>query len=90
MNHKVEITKLQQLMLEMMPQDVAISVILTLAANMIRMKNGALIGDFLPDDPMVLIADIAKLVTITTLHEEAKAEKAEEMMIEVINKARTK
>lgn len=63
-NGKIELSKEAADMLESMPREVAISVMISLAANMIRMKHGELKGDTIPDDPVMLVAEMAAMIAI--------------------------
>lgn len=56
---RIEITKEQKDMLESMPQGIAISVMISLAANLIRSCKGELGEVQLSEDPIELIAEIS-------------------------------
>lgn len=85
---KIELNDLQRLMLETMPKKVAISVMITLSANLIRMNKGELKGPDLPDDPIQLIAQIAALITVDAIGREIEKEEAEAKAAEAIEKAK--
>jgi hypothetical protein len=85
---KIEVNELQAKMLETMPQQVAISVMISLAANLIRMKNGELKNPDIPDDPIRLIAQFAATVTVKAIEYEMEKEDAKAKAAEAIEKAK--
>jgi len=72
----LEISKNAAEMLESMPQEIAISTMISLAENMIRMKKGELKGDALPDDPVLLVAKIAAMIALQAMTRRMKKEEA--------------
>ena len=61
---KLEISQDSKNMLESMPQTVAISVMISLAVNLIRAVKGELKEPKLVDDPIQLIAEVALMTMI--------------------------
>ena len=61
---KINISTEQKYMLETMPQSVAISVMLSLAVNLIRAVNGEMKSIQLPDDPIKLIAEVSLMTVL--------------------------
>ena len=64
---KIEISGDAAKMLDSMPHEIAVSVMVSLAINMIRMSKGELKGDALPDDPIKLIAEVSAMITLHAL-----------------------
>jgi len=84
----IEVNELQAKMLESMPQEVAISVMISLAANLIRMKNGELKNPDIPDDPIQLVAQMAANVIIKSILNEMDKDDAKVKAAEAIEKAK--
>ena len=82
---KLEISKDAAEMLESMPQEIAISTMISLAANMIRMKKGELKGDMLPDDPVMLVAEMAAMIALQSM---TRRLRKEEVPAETVDKAK--
>ncbi len=85
---KIGISKDAAEMLIAMPQEIAISTMISLAANMIRMKHGDLKGDSLPDDPVMLVAEMAEMAAMIALQAMTKRTEKEEAPAETVDKAR--
>lgn len=84
----IEVTNLQAQILESMPQQIAISVMISLAANLIRMKNGELKNPVIPDNPVELVAQMAANVTIKAILNEMDKDDAKVKAAEAIEKAK--
>jgi hypothetical protein len=64
---RIEISGDAANMLESMPKEIAISVMMSLAINLIRMSKGELKGDTMPDNPIKLIAEVSAMITLHAL-----------------------
>ena len=72
MIHTVELTKKEAKLLDTMPKDIAISVMLSLAINLIRASRGEFKGTDMPDNPVKLIAEISAVIMLREIVEWAK------------------
>jgi len=66
---KIEVSQDSKDMLESMPQTVAISVMLSLAVNLIRAVKGELKDPKLVDDPIRLIAEVALMIASAAMEQ---------------------
>ena len=69
---KLEVSKEASEMLESMPQDIAISTMISLAVNMVRLSKGELKAEAIPDNPLMLIAEISALITLQSMRRKMK------------------
>ena len=75
MSHTIELSKAQGEMLESMPQQIAISVMISLAANLIRANKGELKDPNMTDDPIMLVAEVSAMITLQAILQKAGGEK---------------
>jgi len=72
---KIEVNDRQAQMLEAMPQSIAISVMISLAANLIRVNKGELKDPNMTDDPIMLVAEVSAMITLQAILQKAGGEK---------------
>ena len=75
---KMEVSKEASEMLESMPQEIAISVMISLAVNMVRLSKGELKGEAIPDDPIMLIAEISAMIVLQSTRRKMKEKSSPE------------
>ena len=74
----MEVSKEASEMLESMPQEIAISVMISLAVNMVRLSKGELKGEAIPDDPIMLIAEISAMIVLQSTRRKMKEKSSPE------------
>ena len=81
----LEISKEASEMLESMPQEIAISTMISLAVNMVRLSKGELKSEAIPDDPLMLIAEISALITLPSMARKMKEKSSPETVSEKVH-----
>lgn len=81
----LEVSKEASEMLESMPQEIAISTMISLAVNMVRLSKGELKGEAIPDDPFMLIAKISALIALQSMRRKMKEAASPETVSEKVH-----